>query len=286
MFADSSLQREYDMRGYVVVDLLSPDTVRRARAAWGGGDPHMAHYPFSATVMSRDPAYRRSVHGELSAELRAPVGELLPGFDLLYCMYNNKQATGPSSVVGLHQDWSLVDESQSGSAAVFCALSDLDEQYGCLFAIDGSQGLTTGPRSMYNVLAYPELEHVFLDHAVLVPMRAGQACVHSLSVFHGSVPNVADQARLAIGALAVERGAPLRHYVAREGGDLEALDVDREFFFDLVYGVTPAGGRSLGCVQPERRALSEEDLNQWLADNQPTLAGPSLISSTAPRQVR
>lgn len=270
MFEDSTLQEQYDRLGYAVVDLLDPAAVDRVRAAWGGGDPGLRAYPFSATVMSPDPAYRREVHRRLLPELAGPLRQLVPGFELLYCMFNHKQATGPSSVVGLHQDWTLVDESRFGSTAVFCALGDLDETNGCLFVVDGTQDLHPGPRSMRYVLPYPELEPVFMEHSRPVPMRSGQACIHSLAVFHGSVPNVSGVPRLAVGALAVERNAALRHYVDGDGDDdrLEELAVDHEFFFDLVYGVRPRGGRSLGFVPKRPKHLTDAELRQHLARRQ------------------
>jgi hypothetical protein len=123
------------------------------------------------------------------------------------------------------------------------------------------------------VLPHAPLERVFLEHARLLPMRAGQACIHALTLYHGSVPNVSDALRLSLGLLAIERGAALRHYREQgPGAPFEELEVDREFLFDLVYGAPPRGGRRLGEAPSGPPALTEEELRALLG----TVSAPAL----------
>jgi hypothetical protein len=56
----------------------------------------------------------------------------------------------------------------------------------------------------------------------------------------------------------------MRRFRQHDADNFEELEVDREFFFDLCYGVRPQGGRSLGVVPINRPTLSPEQLREQI----------------------
>ena len=250
---------EYGARGYAILDLFTPAEVERLLDVWRREKPGMDRLPFVATIMSRDAAHRRAVDAALREICAPAVERVWPGAQLVLCQINDKRPNGPESVVGLHQDWSITDESAWRATGLFSPLIDVDDSNGALFGIPGTHRLPNIPRSMYDVQPYPELQSAFLAHAELLPMRAGQSCAHELMVYHGSVPNHTDRPRPAIGLLLAEAGAPLRHYV-RDDGMITEYAMQTGDFLDLCYGVAPELAAPIGRHPRKLPPLADVDI--------------------------
>jgi Phytanoyl-CoA dioxygenase (PhyH) len=255
---------EYARKGYVNVDLFTADEVEALLNITQRESPGYDHMPFVATIMSRDQAHRRAVDRALREICEPVVERVWPGAQLVLCQINDKRPVGTDSVVGLHQDWSITDETRYRAIGLFCPLVNVDGSNGALFGIPGTHRLPCIPRSMYDVQPYPELQSAFLSHAELLPMRAGQCCAHELMVYHGSVPNLTSRARPAIGLLLAERDAPLRHYV-READDILEYVMRPTDFLDLCYGMSPVLGAPLSRSVRVLPPLTERDIATQVA---------------------
>ena len=255
---------EYGATGYAILDLFTPEEIEALLDVWRRDTPDMDQLPFVATIMSRDAAHRRAVDAALREICAPAVDRIWPGAQLVLCQINDKRPSGPDSVVGLHQDWSITDEEAYRAIGLFCPLVDVDGGNGALFGIPGTHRLPTIPRSMYDVQPYPELQSVFLSHAELLPMRAGQSCAHELTVYHGSVPNHTDKPRPAVGLLLAEPGAPLRHYV-RDHGMLAEHAMKPGDFLDLCYGLVPDLAAPLGRRERRLPPLTASDIAESVA---------------------
>lgn len=261
MFAETSEhQIQYAHDGYAVVDLFTADEVAQLLEIWCSESPGLPGLPFVATIMSPDSAHRRAVDAALREICAPAVERFWPGAQLVLCQINDKRSAGDPSVVGLHQDWSITDESQFKAIGLFCPLVDVDHHNGALFAVPGTHLLPSIPRSMYDVQPYPELTDAFMREAEVLPMAAGQACAHELMVFHGSVPNRTEHSRPAVGLLLAERGAPLRHYV-RDGSTLTEFEMDAEQFLSLQYGAQPQFGAPLSSMERKPLPLNASDIS-------------------------
>jgi hypothetical protein len=260
----SPLSDEYGAAGYVILDLFAQAEVEALLGVWRRETPGLDRFPFVATIMSRDAAHRRAVDAALREICAPAIERVWPGAQLVLCQINDKRPSGPDSVVGLHQDWSITDEGCCRAIGLFCPLIDVDGSNGALFGVPGTHRLPSIPRSMYDVQPYPELQSAFLAHAELLPMTAGQSCAHELTVYHGSVPNHTDRPRPAVGLLLAEPGAPLRHYV-RDSGMLSEHAMERRDFLDLCYGVAPNLTAPIGRRKCRLPPLSAADISTSVA---------------------
>lgn len=125
-----------------------------------------------------------------------------PDILLLNVTYIIKEA-GSASHVSWHQDltyWGLSDDTQ---VSMWLALSDATELSGCMQMIPGShqggrlQHETTEDQD--NVLLQGQtVRHIDEQHAVLLPLTAGEASFHHGWTLHASMPNNSNDRRIGL----------------------------------------------------------------------------------------
>lgn len=268
VFREPSLQEQFDRNGYVVVDFLSAQACQRLLEFWRATPSDLEQVSFSNTIMSRDVAYRRSVHEAVAEAFRPAADALLDDYRLCLCSFNAKLPREEMGVVELHQDWTFVDESQYRSIGMWCPLVDVDGRNGCLRVVPGSHRLNSHPRGFFEMFPYKELLDCFEQrYLVEVPMRAGQAFVYTQSLFHSSQVNLSDRIRVAAGGLAIPREAKLRFImrdVQNDPNRLTVYEVGDEFYLKHMYGSIPGDGVEVGTVAASHEPLTQQRLESVL----------------------
>jgi hypothetical protein len=258
---DAALRRD----GFVVVDGFVPaEGVAALSSTWDGLTDAVTGLPFSVTILSHDPDYRRRVNREVGRVFGGPARELLCDMRLVYGAFVAKQP-GPGGAVPVHQDTSFVDETRHHAVNLWVPLVDVTPVNGCLRVIRGSHLLSDAPRG--TDFRVPYLDAIRDDDFEAVPMRAGDVCVLDQAVYHCSPPNLSDKARIAAAALAVTADAPLRYYHGKPGAerDLEVFEVPDEFYCHHVLGTWPEGVTRIGRASRDHPALTAEQVRERLA---------------------
>lgn len=114
------------------------------------------------------------------------------------------KAAGAGLPAAWHQDIGPWEARLGGAAAltIWLALTDADEENGCLRVVPGSHGLSAQPlardggRSLFGVAMDAAL--VAEDRAVSLCVRAGDAVVHHPNLVHASLENRSARRRLAL----------------------------------------------------------------------------------------
>lgn len=243
--------------GFTTVDLLEPDGTAELQAIWDELEAEVKAYPFSATILSRDVAYRTRVDEAVRAVLAPAVDRVLDDVRLAYGAFVAKRAD-ENSAVPIHQDLSFVDEDRYVAINVWTPLVDVDAGNGCLRVLRGSHRLTDAPRG--TDFRIPYLEHLRDEDFEDVALRAGQACLMTGPVYHQSAPNRSGLPRVAAAAVAVPAHAQLLHYYAEPGQPVvegqraaEVFAVDDAFYRSHTLGSRPAGLKPFAV---ERRAAA------------------------------
>lgn len=138
------------------------------------------------------------------------------------------KGTGESSVSSLHQDWTLVDETQYTSASIFCPVEDVTLENGCLQILKGSH------RWFYNIARSINMPSVFIEFSQIkrglkaLPVKAGEALLFDHKVFHGSLQNHTNKIRVAVAVGINTKGAELFHLI-RKGEKVIKIAANDEF---------------------------------------------------------
>lgn len=135
---------------------------------------------------------------------------------------------GEKSVASLHQDWTLVDETQFTSASIFCPVEDVSLENGCLQVLKGSH------KWFYNNSRSISIPSVFVEFSqinkglVAMPVKAGEAVLFDHKVFHGSMQNHTNKIRVAVAIGINTKGAELFHLI-RKGDRVHKIAANDEF---------------------------------------------------------
>lgn len=228
IFRDKALQEKFDRDGYVVFDFIEADQAKLIAEKFyalhkeiPGGFYSEAFNPDSTT---KDDIYRAT-----DAIFDPKVEELFTGFKKLGSTFLCK-APGENSKVGVHQDWTVVDETKQYSATIWVPTVDTTEENGALRVIPGSHKFFDAYRSPTMPFAFHGNEDALWDAMITVPMKAGQAFLLNHAVIHASSPNLTKTERLSIAYGLIPESAELLFYHATGDGKVEKYNVPDNFF--------------------------------------------------------
>jgi ectoine hydroxylase-related dioxygenase (phytanoyl-CoA dioxygenase family) len=263
VFSDPALQERFDRDGFVTLRLLERRHVKKLLAL------------YDATV-ARDPMkdlYESSRHNtpERNHRINIEIRDVLA--DALGSMFGSHELFGgtfmvkvreQSTVLALHQDWSVVDESRYQSVFLWCPLVDTGPKNGGLFILPGSHRWFGNYRSG----SMPSLRIVprgpLKDGVKDIVLAAGEAIVYSDRAFHGSYANTTRRPRIVVTGRVNERGAQLVYYHRMEDGTVAIVKASPEFYLkeidSLAKGRLPGGYEIVRTFPHEYRPITEADL--------------------------
>lgn len=273
-FVDTSLDEALDRDGYVVVPMLDDAGVERLRKAYESlgvapGDPQRACID---TFHCFDAEYKEAVHSEVESVLSPAVQGLFDRYKSLSFCYIQKWP-GETSGFGIHQDISVLDETQYRSVEVWCALDDTSVENGQLWVVPGSHRWAPGVvRGIHCVPpVYRGLEERILSrHAIPVPVKAGEAVIFLHSTYHFSYANESDSFRLVAATDMIPVEAPHLHYVGSADGTINEYEIDESFWVEqnpFTLMRAPASLRKIGEVDASVYVpLTDADLDRFVEE--------------------
>jgi hypothetical protein len=251
VFRDPQIEDTVRRAGYAVVPCLDADEIELVRNGFRAIADVLRAYPFSASIMSPDYAYRDAVHALLSPAFARAMNSLLVDYRFVFGNFVVKQAD-QNSAVPYHQDITFVDERQFESVNFWVPIEDVAAGGGRLRVVPGSHRLNTGPRGTHRIFPYPELlQQIDQSYAVELDVPAGWAVAMNQRLFHASEPNSNGSERVVASALMVPRESDLVYLdqTRTRAGDIAVYAVDDAFYQRHVWGM-PVEGRPLIEIIP------------------------------------
>ena len=248
IFNDPEIQARFDRDGYVVLDFIGEAEARHIAEKFYELHEELPKGFYSA-AFSSDDGFKHDIYTHTQAVFEKVVDETFHDYKILGSTFLCK-SPGEEGRVGVHQDWSVVDESKFYSATVWVPTVDTTEENGALRVLPGSHLFFDHYRSNNIPVGYRGCEQLLWDNMVTVPMKAGQAFVLNHAVIHASSPNRTDRERLAVAYGLVPKDAPLMYYhknTDEPGDTIEKFDMPDDFFQRYYnIGQRPLFGESVG----------------------------------------
>lgn len=272
LFVNLDLQRQFDEMGYVQIELLRPEDVVELRRLYHHYFPD-APQAFHSSSYLPDFACKQAMSAAILAVMQPRLDAVFQNFHAFGSAFLTKNR-GQDSLMPMHQDWTIVDESRYVAVNIWTPLQDATAHNGCLQVLPGSHGFLPILRCPTLPFFYQDLQQVILDHAVQLEVAAGQAVVLNQALVHGSPPNLSDAPRLAITTGIKTATAPMRFHYACGEGELEVFAMEDDFllrfedFHQDIYA-RPQFGESLGRVKYAPPHLSREALIEMLTRHKP-----------------
>lgn len=265
VFRDPDHEAQYQSEGGVVVPLLDADDLARLLHVYASESPNIG-LGFHATLFSRDEGYRTRVDAAVQSVLAPRVAALLDDYRPVVGNFVVKEAGQEDSVVPVHQDWTLVDETTMRSINVWCPLVDTTADNGQLQVFKGSHRLANVLRGAFFPNPFMALTPLIMErYLTALPLRAGEALVYDHALVHASPPNRSASPRIAVNMALVPAEAPLFHAHldrADPGALPEIFAVNERFFLRNVPGERPTGVPSLGFFDVPVPVITPADLER------------------------
>ena len=228
IFKDKEVQSLFERDGYVVIDFISPDEASHIAEKFYELHPELPKGFYSA-ALSSDDTFKQEIFDHTKKVFDSAVSRIFTDYKVLGSTFLCK-SPGEEGKVGVHQDWSVVDESKFYSATIWVPTIDTSEQNGALRVLPGSHLFFDFLRSPNIPFCYHDNEQLLLDNMKTVPMKAGQAFILNHAVIHASPPNKTDKERLVIAYGLIPKDAKLIFFHRNSNGKIEKFNMPDDFF--------------------------------------------------------
>jgi len=229
IFRDKEIQARFDRDGYVVIDFITPEEAKIIAEQF-----YKVHSStpkgFYSDAFNPDDTVKREIFEQTDKIFARVVEEKFQDVKKLGGTFLCK-APGQEGKVGVHQDWTVVDESKYFTATIWVPTSEVNDNNGALRVLPGSHLFFDAYRSNSIEFSYRGSEEFIWKNMITVDMKPGQAFVLNHAVIHGSSPNLTNKERLVIAYAVAPSVAPLMYYYKdRNTGKVEKFSMPDDFF--------------------------------------------------------
>jgi ectoine hydroxylase-related dioxygenase (phytanoyl-CoA dioxygenase family) len=266
VFKNNELQKRFDRDGYVVISLLGKEETCQLSALYREVQP-VSFKGFSSTIYNQDIGLKKSTSERIASIVGDKISRHFESYRLLGFSFLCK-TPGEDSIMPIHQDWTIVDESKFDSITIWVPLVDVDDINGAMKVLPGSHKFSDALRSptlngvFQNI--YPQIE----EKMEWLKIKAGEAVVFSQALLHASPPNMSENDRIIATFGLVHQLAKLSFYHKTKDGLVEQYSIDDDFF--LTYnniGQAPANLIPDNTFENSFTPWSVSDLNKAIAQH-------------------
>jgi len=249
---DPSVQRQLDQQGYAIVRLLDDERIHHLRTLYERFAQAAKTPDLYESSRYNDPEINQVINTRIR-DIVSDAGKEIFGSAKIYGGSFMVKSAGSSTVLPLHQDWSVVDEDKYQTVFLWCALDVITSQDGGLFVLPESHRFFNTLRSG----CYPSnrfyLKATQRRHVRNIELQAGEAVLYFDTLFHGSYANTGNGDRVVATARLMERDANLLYFHRANPTQVDVFDVDEQFY------LTHIGDLANGNIPPELPRLDRRD---------------------------
>lgn len=252
IFRNEEYQRRFDEEGFVIVPFMNEDIINNLTSIYKHCYPDGVDGFFS-TTFANNLAHREKVNHSIKEECLDRLNELFVDYKVFFSSFIVK-APGKKSELIMHQDMTLVDESQYAGINVWSPMIDLSDTNGAIEVLPKSHRFF----KTYRGSSIPDIYDNVVDEvkSILIPqyLKAGEAIIFDQSIIHYSPPNLSEVERPVINTFVAHMDAQIKIcYWDKEtyGDTIEIFEQDDDFlekFENFGHNIfaKPSIGKSLG----------------------------------------
>lgn len=267
IFKDPRLQEQFDTDGFVKVTLLENEDVAYLNTLCQSSFPDPTNHFFSSSYLN-DFEKKMSMSNQIITIVEKRAKTVFENYRLIGAAFLIK-GCGPNSEMPMHQDWTIVDESQYYAINVWIPLTHANANNGALEVIRGSHLWNKAVRAPTLPFYYDGYQEQLKEKLTMVEASPGEVIVLNQAIIHYSKPNNTNVPRPAITTGMVSQDAKLKlHYWNKEQPkQLEVFDQQDDFllkFEDFHSSIfeRPVLGKSAGILPYDLPNLSEKEFHR------------------------
>lgn len=252
IFINEEYQKTFDEQGFVIVPFISAQTIENLSTIYKDCYPNGVEGFFS-TTFANNVAHREKVNRSIKEECLGRLNELFVDYKIFFSSFIVK-APGKKSELIMHQDMTLVDESQFAGINVWSPMIDLNNTNGAIEVLPKSHRFF----KTYRGSSIPDIYDNVVEEvrSILIPqyLKAGEAIIFDQSIIHYSPPNLSEVERPVINTFVTHTDAKIKIcYWDKEsyGNNVEIFEQEDDFlekFENFGHNIfaKPSIGKSLG----------------------------------------
>jgi hypothetical protein len=266
IFKDKSQQDLFDKQGFVIVDFLNEQEVDLLNQNFDELHPSITDQGgFVSGSYSNDLNYKKKASDNIIAVFAKHFERLFTNYQTFGAAFLYKPPT-QGSELGVHQDWTIVDEEKFVALNCWVPLTDVNNTNGALHVMPGSQ------YAKYNTLRAPTIpfffsgsENEIITKTIPIYVKAGMAVILNQSVIHYSPPNRSGKIRKAITAGIKTQGAPMTFHYKGSEDEIKKFEMSEDFLISFQNFATsifeqPQSGKLIGAYPYKNKILAKETL--------------------------
>ncbi len=273
VFRDEDMQRAFDKNGYAVIPFYDANQIKELNILFNNIQPKDARGIFPSTY-SKDKGYRESAHREICSIAQSSQARAFKDYKTVCGSFIVKYP-GSENSMDVHQDMTLVDESQFNGINIWTPLIDLNSSNGTLYILEGSHRLLPTYRGASIRPIYDKTVIAMAIRKLARPVypKAGEAIVFDQSIIHFSEQNRSDVPRIVTNIFITQTEASFltAWHEPAMGSFVELFEHDSEFMqlfdqFGEDITLRPKMGKSVGRVPYTFPRISYRLLKQHYPD--------------------
>lgn len=270
LFRDSRLQEEADRNGYVVVPLLNEPQIARLRRLYEKHIDQAAISDLYESSRHNAPETNQLINEAIRSEIEQSSAEIFEPCQLYGGTFMVK-AHKDSTILPLHQDWSVVEEDKYNTWFIWCSLQEVNPLNGGIFLLEGSHKYFNALRSG----TYPSDRYVLpynLARCVKsISLQAGEAILYSDRLFHGSHSNRSTEDRLIVTGRIMEQDSQLVYFHKKNTDKVDVYLANEAFYLthidSLAKGRPPVGASKLYTRAYRHEPVTDKSLQSCVEQN-------------------
>jgi len=263
VFRSELHQEQFERDGYIILPFYDPSEIAELNLLYQNIQPK-EYEGFFPSTFSNDKEYRTIADREIRRLCERSVHELLQDVKVICGCFIVKKSM-PESAMCVHQDMTLVDESQYTGINIWVPLIDLDDTNGTLEVLPGSHRIFPTYRGSTIRGIYDECNEEVKKYLVKIYPKAGEAVFFDQSIIHFSRANESGKERIVTNTYFTHQEATFQTCYWQEsyGRKVEIFEQGETFMTDFEqFGNNihdrPKVGRSRGLIDYNFPELSPE----------------------------
>lgn len=271
-FIRGECEDSFRLKGYVLIDLLSPEEVTELRKLYAEIQADVTrdaktHFATGEHLEADKALVTSKVIDEI---ILPPLNQHLVNYESLMSAFIVKPALqNAEEYFEWHQDLSFVDEEYYESAQLWVALQDTGVENGNIQIVEGAHSFQDNIRTSPS---YPSFFGEYQDRIIKkckqITMRAGQALIFNHKLLHGSTPNQSSVERIAVISTLKPKGAAWLHFEYLEAEQkVFKYAADLDFYLKKWTGQAAEPDKLIDSFVYHFPKMSAEQFRQWKAQH-------------------
>ncbi len=275
IFKNNNHQQQFDKEGFLKINLLTEEDVKNLKELYTKYYPNPSQDFYSSS-------YDNSF--EIKKEMSDAIGKIiLPNLEKIFVDYTwfgsafLSKGNGPRSEMPMHQDWTIVDETQFVALNIWTPLQDTNDENGTLEVIKGSHKWHSELRAPTLPFYYNGFQDKLKSKLSSIPTKATEAIVLNQAVIHYSKANTTNNIRLAITTGIKSKEAPMifHYWDKNEPKVIEQFKQEDDFLirftdFHKSIFLRPEIGESIGKKSFQLHLANDHEINNLISQQAET----------------